>query len=445
MPSRRQPPSRPHPAFQSPERLAYLQAASAGRLPQLRPAPIGRLTFGRSRTGTLKRTALAAVLATAATVTVGTASVAALSGRTHVGRVALAQSPAGPSSAPLSRPRPRTAAAKVARPVPHGGVHITVPSGPSASGLKAPVRGLVDRHHAPRSSYAPAVKSFVVDTSWAALEPVRGGPIVHPNPIDTALTAARAGGFSLKLRVRAGIDAPAWAKSLDGAPMTFYYTGATTDSTGTVAGTVGRFWSPAFGAAYAALQAKLAAAYDGVPEIRETDVTRCQTIFSETYLRDAMDKRNVQTLLAAGFTRALDDACHDQQIQAHDVWKHTLSSVSFNPYAGIRPDGTVRTDLAYTLAQMDYCRSVLGQRCLLANHSLASKRLYGGNYGAMYAHMKALGGPIDFQTATADKIGDYSEVLTFAASVGASSVELPTGYEAWPLSGLELLGGKMKA
>ncbi len=311
-----------------------------------------------------------------------------------------------------------------------------VAASPSAVTVKAPARGLVDRHRAPKPAFASVVRTYVVNTTWASLQPAKGGPLVHPNAIDQAISAARKGGYALKLRVRAGIDAPAWAKTLDGPALTVYSTGATAKKAGSVAGTIGRFWTPQFAAAYQDLQNKLAASYDAVPEIRQTDITRCSMIFAETYLRDAMDRRNVQTLLRAGFTRAADDVCHTQQILAHRVWVRTISNLSLNPYPAIRPDGTVRTDLAYTLAQMTYCRSVLGARCSLANHSVASKRLTGGSYAAMYSRMRALGGPIDLQTATAAKIGDYRQVLAFAAAMGADSIELPTGYEQWDLTSL---------
>jgi hypothetical protein len=308
--------------------------------------------------------------------------------------------------------------------------------------VKAPVVGLVDRHHVPPSAVAGVVRSFVVDVPWATLQPVQGGPLVHPNPIDAAIAQARAGGFALKLRVEAGIAAPQWAKTLDGPPMTFYYTDATVSSAGTVAGTVGRFWTPAFSAAYAALQVRLAAAYDGVPEIRETTVTQCQTIFAETYLRNAKDPRNTSALLADGFTRAGDDQCHAAQLQAHRVWKRTRSEVAFNPYQGIAPTGAVTQDTAYTLGQMDGCRQVLARMCVLANFSLSSDRIADPEYGAIYEHMRALGAPIDFQTATAAKIGDYAKAITFASDLGASSVELPSGYATWPLPTLASLAAR---
>lgn len=304
-------------------------------------------------------------------------------------------------------------------------------------GLKAPVYGLLDRHHAPSATFSSVVKAYVVTASWADLQPTQNGPLVRPNAIDSAVTYARSRGMTLTLRVDAGISAPEWAKELGGPPITIRYTKATPGVAGNIAGTVGRFWTPAFTAAYASLQVKLAALYDGTPEIRETDVTQCSTIFAETYLRDAADPRNVAALLAAGFTRALDDACHNSQIQAHRVWVRTLSVVSFNPYQWIHSDGTVRPDLAYTQSQMVYCRQVLGRRCVLGNHSLSRSRVSApGEYATMYSSMKALGAPFAFQTAIMAKIGDLQWVLDWAAADGAASVELPTGYESTSPSSL---------
>jgi hypothetical protein len=315
----------------------------------------------------------------------------------------------------------------------------------AVTALKPPVQGLLDRHHYPATGYSTAVKAFVVDTSWASIQPTAGGPIVHPNDIDRAITQARTAGLQLKLRVRGGIDAPAWAKTLGGAPVTLYYTDATVAHSGTVAGTVGRFWTPQYGAAYQDLQNKLAAAYDSVPEVRETTINRCATIFTETYLRNTKDLRNAQALLSAGFTRAADDVCHNEQMVAHRAWVFTRSGITFNPYQAIQPNGSVKQDLAYSLAQMTYCRTVLGTRCVLENYSISSSRIIDPTYVALYGRMKLLGAPFDFQTATYAKIGSYTATLNYAALLGASSVELPTGYNAWSAAALAPYASRLAA
>ena len=320
-------------------------------------------------------------------------------------------------------------------------------SGGSTTGaVKPPVQGLLDRHHYPKKGYAGAVDNFVVSVSWSSLQPQQAGPIVHPNEIDRAIEVANRDGMGLKLRVRAGIDAPDWAKHLGGDPVTFYYTSATTKRSGQLAGTVGRFWTSQFGSAYVDLQTKLAALYDDVPELRTVNVTRCQTIYSETYLRNAQDKRSAERLLAAGFSRALDDLCHNEQIQVHRVWEHTRSELTFNPYQAIQPDGSVKQDEEYTESQMDYCRAVLGPRCILANNSLSSSRTSRTGpkgYASMYAHMASLGAPIAFQTATSTKIGNWQTSLAAGAAMGANSVELPTGYDHWSPGGLATFANRL--
>ena len=445
----RQPAHRPHPAFQTPAASAL--RAVAAQPGAHRPLPVGRLRYRRSLTPLGTRATVAVALAAAVTGVAGSTAVAALNVRPAVSTHTLAiATGTGPHLAPAgstgSTGSTVLAPVRVQRSSPATNTGAVTPPAPVSStptGLKAPVVGLVDRHHAPPASYAPAVRSFVVDTTWASVQPVQGGPIVHPNAIDTAIAYARANDMALKLRVAAGIDAPAWAKTLDGPPMTFSYTAATVRSAGTVAGTVGRFWTPKFSAAYADLQAKLAAAYDAVPQVRETTVTQCGTIFNETYLRNTKDPQNAATLLAAGFTVAKDNECHAAQIQAHKVWTHTMSEVAFNPYQAIQPDGSTKQDLAYTLSQMDYCRQVLGANCMLANFSLSSSRITDSQYSQMYQHMIALGGGMNFQTATAAKIGSYTTVLAWAASVGANSVELPTGYTTWPITTLTSYASKM--
>lgn len=316
---------------------------------------------------------------------------------------------------------------------------------PSATTVKPPVRGLLDRQRYPRSSVLPAIHAFVVNVPWSALQPTSNGPIVRPNAIDTALAKAKAAGMTVKLRVSGGIDAPAWVKSLGGAPVTMYYTSNNLKSAGAVAGTVPRFWTKPVMDAYAGLQAKLAAIYDSVPQVGEVTVSGCSTIYNETYLRNAMDPRNVHNLLGAGFTRTADEACHEAQLRAHLVWKATRSGVAFNAYQSIDASGRVRPDLAYTLSQMTECRTVLGARCVLENFSLSSSRLSDPTYQAIYRQMQTLGAPFAFQTASAARIGDYRSVLDYAVRVGAENVELPYGYQSWPLATLKHYDSVLRA
>ncbi|MGH7775758.1 MAG: hypothetical protein ACREPI_01070 [Candidatus Dormibacterales bacterium] len=305
--------------------------------------------------------------------------------------------------------------------------------------VKPDVTGLLDRGRTPTVAvggsnfnvlpvtWLGAVQGFVVNATWADLQPVQGGPIVRPNVIDRAIAAA-GGTRHFKIRIWAGEYAPAWAKSLDGSPLP------------TVSGWgIGRWWTPAYEAAYADLQAKLAAIYDSVPQVSDVTVSGCMTYYAEPLLKDDVDSgAPLAALLAAGYTNAQDEQCQQAAIRAHAVWRHTHSSFSFNPYSGLNPAGVFES---FTESLMDYCAQVLGPRCALENNSIRYPN-NPGFYGAMYAHMgldqARYGVTVDFQTATLTKLNTAPELGLgaalawacggYASPVRASSVELPAGY-----------------
>lgn len=317
----------------------------------------------------------------------------------------------------------------------------------AAQALKPPIQGLVDNREIPPTSHFDAVQARVVGVTWAELQPEQGGPIVEGNAIDEALEEVRSLNernpgldMKIKLRVYAGIDAPAWSKRLSGSPI------SVTNPQNGDSGTVGRFWEEEFGRAYDELQAKLAARYDHVPEIREVVITRCTTVFAEPFIRNTGDASSVEALLDAGFTVEADQRCHHEQIDAHTVWQQTRSALSFNPYQIVSSstlDGGRDADEDFTTAMMEYCRSTLGERCILQNNSLRWPPLEG--YEGMYENMRALGPPVAFQTATQDKIGDLERALNWAIRQHANSVEIFVGYENYPVDVLAAFDRKLKA
>lgn len=288
--------------------------------------------------------------------------------------------------------------------------------------LKPPLAGLLDRDGPAPAPYLPAMGGFVVNVHWKDLQPTAGAPIATNNAIDQAIATLHkidpSGRMGLKVRLFAGIYAPDWAKSLGGRPI------LVGDPVTGASGTVGRFWNADFGAAYNDLQIKLAAKYDSAPEIREITISRCTTVYAEPFIRDTANPAAVVALLAAGFTVAADQQCHREQILAHQVWTRTRSDLSFNPYQLVGTFG--RSDEAFTEEMMDFCRSTLGARCVLANNSLRTPL----QFPDMYAHMQSLGPPIAFQTAVRAKLGDLGATIQAAISLGAGSVELPTGFES---------------
>jgi hypothetical protein len=314
------------------------------------------------------------------------------------------------------------------------------PTPVQAPDLKPPIQGLIDRDGPPPPGYAGAITAFVVNVTWAELQPTPDGPLTTNNPIDQAITAARALGpnMGVKIRLLAGVDDPNWVKQLDGGPV------SVDSAADAVGGTIGRFWTPDFAAAYDDLWGKLAARYDSVPQIREVTVARCMTIFDETFLRDTSDPTSVANLLAAGFTISADQTCLQQEIAAGSVWKHTRIGVAFNPYQEVLPGGEQRTDEAFTQAMMAYCRTALGPQCVLENNSIRWPPM-GSAYSEMYSSMSELGAPISFQTATEARIGNLTDTVTWAVSVGADAVELPEGYGGEPAQTLAGFTAKLAA
>src|SRR6266498_3197417 len=128
-----------------------------------------------------------------------------------------------------------------------------------------------------------------------------------------------------------------------------------------------------------------------------------------------------------GNTGTLDEACPRQQVATHKVWTHTRSGLSFNPYQRIAADGSVSNEVAFSQQMMSYCRQQLGARCVLENHSIRTLD-QGPLYDDLYLAIRTLGGPICFQTAAPDRIGDLGGTLKWAVQQGAASVELPSSY-----------------
>ena len=304
----------------------------------------------------------------------------------------------------------------------------TATPSPAPSDLKPVLKGLLDRSGPPPAAYVPSLAGYVVNVHWSDLQPAQGGGLAASNAIDRGITEVRAlntadhTDLGLKIRVFAGVWAPRWAKQLGGGPV------AVTNPQGGAAGTIGRFWTDAFGQAYDQFESLLAVKYDGVAEIREVTISRCTTFYDEPFIRDTNDPATVEALTAAGYTATADEKCQRQEINASTVWHHTHSDLALNPYELVGAGGTA-TDEAFTESMMEYCRHVLGTACVLENNSLRDA-VQGGAYESMYTSMSMLGAPLAFQTATAARVGDLTAALAYAVTLGASSVELPGGYAA---------------
>jgi hypothetical protein len=308
-----------------------------------------------------------------------------------------------------------------------------------SSTVKPVIQGLIDRHGPPPANMLGTVDAYVVAVNWSDIQPTAFGPIVEGNAIDEAITRVRqpdfaAVGMTLKIRVFAGINAPDWAKNLGGAPVPFEDTQAgEVTPPGT---TIGRFWTPEFGAAYDDVENKLAALYDTVPEIREVTVSRCSTIYDELFVRELSDKNNAAALKAAGYTTEADKQCIDDAISEHDVWQHTTSDIDVSPFP-TPSDPTGSHDLPFTTSMMSWCRDQLGIRCGLENNALSAGKLKNALFQQLYAAMTALGPPITLQTSVITRMGRSQVVLPAGVQIGANSIELPAGFVNFPKTVLQ--------
>jgi hypothetical protein len=303
----------------------------------------------------------------------------------------------------------------------------TVPIVPVTS-LKPAITGLIDRNGLPAAAYAPDLGGFVINMNWANLQPNGSGTPIVTTGIDNALNAMAALNASTgahlyaKLRVFIGVNSPAWAKSIGGASF------SVDDTASGVTGSVGRFWTAAFGDSYNNMMQQLAAKYDTDPRIRNVTMSRCTTVYSEPMIRQISSAASVSGFIAAGFTAAQDVSCYEAMVQeVKRDWHYTHASFSFNPYQQINTNGTTTTTLTVTNQLITYCRQVLGTQCTLENNSLRATS-QGKQYDSMYATIKTAGAPITYQTATLARVGNMTTTLQNAINYGAIAVELPSGY-----------------
>lgn len=289
--------------------------------------------------------------------------------------------------------------------------------------VKPLLTGVLDRNGPPSAELTDVVDGYVVQVTWAQLQPDRR--TFRLGVLDRAFDQASRSGMRVKLRVLTGIHAPGWAKRLGGAPVPLH------DPHDHQRGTVPRFWTGPFGSAYADLQQRLAGEYDAEPVLAEVVVSRCTTFYAEPFIRQTSDAASRRALLRAGYTAAKDKRCHRQQVDAHRVWKRTRSGLTLNPAQLVTRDGGRTVDSDFTIAMMRSCTRTLGERCVLENNSIRSPitSLDAGSkvkhYQRMYAAMATYAPSIAFQTATAERMGSCSATLDWAADRGASYVELP--------------------
>lgn len=325
------------------------------------------------------------------------------------------------------------------------------------AGVKTPVRGAIDRAGVPSAAGRNAgVNKWVVEVNWADLQPnassdaltgnatSRTGIYAIQDGIDEVdrLNAAQPGlGARIKIRLRAGRDAPGWAKQIGGGPLNLVsvVNGVTVDTF-----TAPAFWEPAFTNAYATLVRKLGTRYDGAPEIGEWVICVSGVGFCDG-TKQMGDGNNEQEFARANYSKAADIAAEKAGIDAHAAaFPTTRSTQAFFPFQFVYRDSSghlqVDQDYSTTFQIMDYGQQVLGatNRWVEENYSASEARRTETGYTPLWDRLRtdaSNGWPTQYQTAAPNRVGNLCVVLQWAAETqGALEVELPRTYDTDPVS-----------
>ncbi len=304
---------------------------------------------------------------------------------------------------------------------------------------KEPLHGLVSmgaykfvvRAEDPNNTFEPINKKpgifggIVILASWRELQQSASSGLAENNTIDKALEQVREYNkrnpqkpLGVKLRVWGGFVAPDWAKSLGGPIINVVHKKPRT---------VGRFWSPPYRKHWAHLQEMLAAKYDKEPLIREVAMTSCMSFTAEPFFLPG-EATVKGPLEKAGFKPAEYKSCLMEGLKDYAVWKSTNIETPLNPVH--LPMGNPKGDQEFTARYMRECRKAFGKRCIFDNHDLDTKPAKA--VLPVYAEMKKMGGPIEFQTGPATP-KDFEGTIKYGKSIGASSIELYQDFGGFPL------------
>ncbi len=278
---------------------------------------------------------------------------------------------------------------------------------------------------------SPGLTGTVVDVSWSQLEPSPG--VFDFSTLDADLAAVSSYNSShsgatlgIRLRVWAANDAPGWAKTMDGAPIS-------TDVNNQPA-TVGQWWKADYRTAWAGLQSALAQRYDGNPLINEVVVASCASLTDEPMIM-AAGPLVAPTLLADGWTDSVQQSCLDGALSDYSPWHHTAIYYPFSPFTTISTSGKRGIDDSVTAEVMQRCANSLssgGPWCILGNNALDSSQ--GGSF--VYNEIDTLYASDPANTAVSFQMNSPEDAGTAGCQAVAVAVaEHANSIEFWPKTG----------
>src|SRR4051794_23239867 len=274
---------------------------------------------------------------------------------------------------------------------------------------------------------------IVVQLYWKDIQPDESGSVKKNNDVDAAINWVR--DFKekygvepgIKIRLYCGIYSPDWLFKKVG----FVNLDQKQEK-------IPKFWADEYVKAFADVQAKLAAMYDDVPEVREVVDGCTGSTTAEAFIRPFSEKRTdaVQAFLQGGYTKDADIKAIKASFDAMKVWKKTLISVCFSNFKKLNSDGTVDEDINQTMAFVNDFINEFGKQAVVGNNGLrpgtghhGQRWQEGGDMYALANYFKKLhdskGAKIYFQTAKDERIGNLPGAIEDGVSYGASYIELP--------------------
>jgi Beta-galactosidase len=288
---------------------------------------------------------------------------------------------------------------------------------PYHQGVPYPVVDLTDV-----ASRSPAFAGIVVNATWSQLEPSAG--TFDFTTLDASLATVAAynashadGPLRVRLRIFAAYAAPAWAKTLDGTPIT-----VPANLPSNTGGTLGRWWEANYRAAWAALQEALANRYDTNPVLSDVAVSSCTTLTAEPFV---MGPGTIAAAKLDGWTPAAQQSCLDGAFADYAPWRHTAIYYPMNPLAG---------DQAITTEVMRRCADSAtggGPWCILANNALSPVSATTGRSAPVYAEINTLRAAHPLATPIAFPMYSPNNT-TYCASIGVAVAHGAQSVELWP-------------
>ncbi len=275
------------------------------------------------------------------------------------------------------------------------------------------------------SAKSGAFGGVVVNQTWAQLEPAPG--TFDFSTLDASLAAVTAynaqhasAPIGVRLRVFAAYAAPAWAKSLDGEPIT-----VPANPPADTGGSLGQWWKPRYRSAWASLQQALATRYDSNPVLHEVAVSSCTSLTAEPFV---MSPATVALATADGWTPAAQQTCLDGALADYGSWKRTAIYYPMNPLGG---------SMAVTDEVMGRCASSAasgGPWCILANNALSPISATTGRTAPVYAQIDSIWSAEPGATSVAFQM-DGPDDATYCAAVGVAIAHHARSVELWPAVG----------